>query len=560
MKIRIFLFIGICLIITSFFSVADAAQDNFPYCLVLQPYGPSHDLGACRSKEDKQRFLGKKIEDVWVSFDTTTGTGEIRLLNSHKEALQEYDKVIAEKRNYFQRGFTGKHDRIDTQDLSVGSKSILLSFMRTTGFFGVGGVSMKDSNTEGLGWTLVPEISITAFVQDKCLVYFGGGVSLLGYGNNYVDYHKVDKHGRSAEYWQIINTHPNFDHGKQYLIDQSTELAKVFSKNIKEKCSKAGQKKNTQSLSNGQQPRNISKYTQALVVETPQESDFKKVKPSDFKIIYPQSTSSATTKPATGSADITGSIFIGKVGGDGQILIDIPDGETATLSGDLTAFDGEISGWKFIRNFNQSSKPDPFQARVVMRDCHLDIRPVNETRWASDWSMDRIISTGNCDYSIGGDSTRILVDRGEVNFKTQSGVDITVEKADFGIGYDTKSGTSVVEAYNGSVKVSNKSGQVKTISSVYGSEINQIEVVKDGTMTEKTAIPQSGWEAFLASNQKKNQEVNAKSSLPVIPAILVLGIGGLIFFLYRTGRLIPFYKTFIQRAFELMKKIRFFDS
>ncbi|MBI1919188.1 hypothetical protein HYS29_01225 [Candidatus Microgenomates bacterium] len=571
MEIRTLLFIGIYLIIASFFPVTIAAQDNLPYCLMLQPNGPNHDLGKCLSEDDKQKFLGgKKIEDVQITFGTSIGSGEIKLLNSREEALQEYDKVIAETQNNFQRHRNGKDDRIEAQNLNIGNKSTLLLFMQATGFFSA--LGMKDLNTEGLGWVPIAEMSKTVFVQDNCLVYFGGWVSLRGYGNNYIDYHKVDKQGRSVEYWQIINTHPNFDHGKQYLIDQSTELAKVFIKNIKGKCSEAPQKKNTQqaqnpnsaqdqALPNDQQPQDISQYTQALVVEAPWENDFKKVQPSDFKIVYPESTSSAIVKPATQSANITGSIFIGKVGSEGELILQLPSGKEVKLEEDKSAFEGERPYLRWRDKIGTGQRYVTPKRNIYIKeiDCHIlleqerrdqeSLQRLGAIRYASDWGVDDTIivkPTGDCAYLNEGGPIRVLAGLGQITFKTPGGTAVSADNADFGIGYNAKSAISIVEVYNGSITVTNGADYSKTISTIYGSEIKRIEIDKNNEMAEKIAIPGSEWEAFLASRKTEAKNTNTNG---IMMTVIILGasIGGTMFFLYRTGKLKPFYKKYREK-------------
>lgn len=299
-----------------------------------------------------------------------------------------------------------------------------------------------------------------------------------------------------------------------------------------------------------------SNFTQALVENPPKESDFQKIPKSNFKKVNPVGTASATTKPATESANITGSIFIGKVGQEEKILVDLPNGTTATLADDQTAFEGEISGWKLLKGGNKPLSPRPLQVSIYAKDCHSEILEADPTRRANDWSGNNLITkiVGDCTYSNDGDPLRVFVDTGQVNFKTSSGVEISAQDSDFGVSFETTSGQSIVEIYNGSITITNKAGQSKTISTIYGSQINRIEVDKNGVMNEKIAIPQSQWEKFLASNQKDEKETDAGSNLPIVPAIVVLTAGGVIFFLYRTGKLLPLYKTSGQKITELLKK------
>lgn len=310
-----------------------------------------------------------------------------------------------------------------------------------------------------------------------------------------------------------------------------------------------------------QTEREILGYAQAFVDKPPSASDFQEVPLSDFIMVYPSATISAVPNPATPSANIKDNIFIGKVGGGGEIVIGLPNGGTTVLKDDKSAYDGELSdiSWRFGNN-PPPERPSAYQVKISDESCEtLHARALNNTcdfshrcRYAEIWDVQTPViyrKAQNCTYESEGAPSRILVERGNATLKTPGDVVATSGNADFGIGYDTKSGTSIVEAYNGSVKVSNKSGQTKKISTVYGSKIKRIEVDKNGTMTEKTAIPQSQWQAFLASNQKKE-----KANAPILLAIIVLGAGGFVLFLYRTGKLAPLYKTSIQRVSEFIKR------
>lgn len=309
----------------------------------------------------------------------------------------------------------------------------------------------------------------------------------------------------------------------------------------------------------------IPGYVQALVDKPPKASDFQNIPQSDFRIVYPTSTVSATPKPATDSAGIKDSIFIGKVGDKGEVVVESPNGERIFLTDDRSGYNFFNS--RFGITFPGSPLGNPAQVKIVEQDCHLLLAKNNRSeptiegepyreRYADIWDVQttRYVTVGDCTYLNEGGSGRVLVEQGQVTFKTPGDVTVVADKADFGIGYDTKSNTSIVEVYNGSVKVTNKSGQSKTISGVYGGQINRIEVGKDGVMTEKIAIPQSEWEAFLASSQKKEKEVNIKSNSPIIPIVVVLGLGGLIFFLHRTGKLILLSKILNQKLSGTIKK------
>ncbi|GEM_PF-3553512 len=579
MKILTFLFIGIgiYLIVASFHAAFVYAQDSLPRCGLFDKYDNSISIEDCLSSEDiKTLVVRKTMEDV-VIYSVVGQDNVIRLFNSKNEALQEYNNVISETQKDFQRNLRGSLDRIDTQNLSVGSQGTLLYAMQGIPFFDFVNIPVReeDMKLEGLGRTFLPERSKTVFVQDNCLVYFNGSVYLNRYMINFKKYHEAKKIPYE-QYWKLSNNHPNFDHGKQYFIDQSIELARILSKNIKGKCGRAAQKKNdsqtqnpvyNQPSSNTQPSQDLSKAAQAFVVEVPQANDFKKVKLSDFKIIYPVSTSSAAVKLATQSANIEDSIFIGKIGGDGKLVVDLPSEENVNLNDDMTGTYGKTYNFRLHLSDIPSDPYKPVSLDVVTKyiSCEQQLRPMIEYmrsgvyRASSDWGwgtyIEKNILEEGCSYINESGATRILVEKGTETILTPSGVSVSANKADFGIAYDAKSALSIVEIYNGSVTVTNKAGQAKKISTVYGSQINRIEVNKDGVMTEKIAIPLSKWEAFLASQQKETEGGTSRNALPVLVVIIVLGMGGAVFFLYRKGKLMPLYKTLRQKISGMTKKI-----
>lgn len=309
----------------------------------------------------------------------------------------------------------------------------------------------------------------------------------------------------------------------------------------------------------------------ALIDKPPKKSDFRKVSRSDFKLVYPVGTSSANLKPATQSANLKERIFIGKVGGEGEVVVERANGDSVSLKDDMTAHDGYTSpelrrvlskyGTSTVRNVvpDQHIYYREVDCQILLKQAKQDqetLQRLGFIRKTSDfsfWSYDIIHTTqiGNCALFVEGGPVRMLTEQGRVTFKTLGDALISADNADFGVFYDSSSSTSFVDVYNGSVKVSNKSGQAKTISSVYGSGIKQIVVAKDGTMNEKIAIPQSEWEAFLASQQKKDE---ASGNIWLVAGtIAVLGVGGLIFFLHWKGKLLPLYKTLSQKVSGMNK-------
>ncbi|MBI2021674.1 hypothetical protein HYS93_02185 [Candidatus Daviesbacteria bacterium] len=356
------------------------------------------------------------------------------------------------------------------------------------------------------------------------------------------------------------------------------ELNKAIDKEIARRCVAVPKGKSpspnpteqpTQDQSSDNNPSKIPNYTQALVENSPKERDFQKVSKSDFKKVNPVSTASATPKPATQSANITGSIFIGKIGSEGELILQLPDGKEVKLTEDKSAFEGErpYSRWRDLIGTGQSYVTPKRNIYIEEIDCHIlleqerrdqeSLQRLGAIRYASEWGVDETIivkPTGNCTYLNEGGPVRVLAGEGQVTFKTPGGASVSAGNADFGIGYNAKSATSIVEVYNGSITVKNKAGSPKTISAVYGSQIKQIEVDKNGVMSEKIAIPQSQWQAFLASKQEKKDETKGNILL-IVGAVAVFGLGGVVFFLYQTGKLLLLYQIASQKITEILKKI-----
>lgn len=308
--------------------------------------------------------------------------------------------------------------------------------------------------------------------------------------------------------------------------------------------------------------KEIPGYVQAFVDKPPKASDFPEIPRSDFIKVYPVATISPVPRSATSSANSKDTIFVGKVGGEGKVVIGLPNGGTTVLKDDKSAYEGGMSSlsWRFGDTF--APPPERPYVKIVERDCHLEAAYINRNRneptierdrYAEIWDAQTTTykTVGDCTYLNEAAPVRVLVNQGNAIFKTLGGVAVSANKADFGIGYNAKSALSIVEVYNGSVEVSNNSGQIKKVSTVYGSRIKRVEIDRDGTMIEKIGVPQSEWGAFLASSQKKEKEVNAESNLPIVSVVLVLVMGGLTLFIYRIGKLKPLYEKF--KKFEIKK-------
>ncbi len=482
------------------------------------------------------------ISPVDINYDYPGG---IAVYNSGSKAKKRMEEQLPLTKKVFEETNYGmpaaNRIPLTEEDISIGEGGKLI-FAGNRDYAGDEGIPPQKRLQED--WIPVYRAAIM-FTTGKCVVSITADTDVpeTRVGSKY--------HIRSKG-----NQHPGFDHGKQSLTDKLTQIAREVESNSAQIC--------------GGNISNPLNHTQSLVIEPPKESDFQKVSKSDFKQVNPVGTASATLKSATESANITGSMFIGKVGGDGELILQLPDGKEVSLKDDKSAFEGERpSGFRF-RDFKGSGSNYTAPKRhVYVKEIDCNILLEQERRdqeiikrtggitYASDWGVDETIivkPTGNCSYTNEGGPVRVLAGQGQATFKTPGGVAVSAENADFGIGYNAKSGLSVIEVYNGSITVTNKAGNAKTMSATYGSEIKQIEVDKEGVTSEKIAIPLSQWQAFLASKQEKKDETKG-ITLPIVGVAAVLGLGGIAFFLYRSGKLIPLYQTSKQKIAELLKKI-----
>lgn len=483
------------------------------------------------------------ISPVDVNYDYPGG---IAVYNSESKAKKRMEEQLPLTKKVFEDTNYGMPaaDRIPLteEDIPIGEGGKLI-FAGNRDYSGDEGIPLQKRLQED--WIPVYRAAIM-FTTGKCVVSITADTDVpeARVGSKY--------HNKSKG-----NQHPGFDHGKQSLTDKLTQIAREVESNSAQTC--------------GGNISNPLNHTQSLVIEPPKESDFQKVSKSDFKQVNPVGTASATLKSATESANLSGIIFVGKIGGDGELILQLPDGKDLKLTDDKSAFEGERpSGFRF-RDFNGSvNNYNAPKRHVYIKevDCHIlleqekrdqeIIKRFGGITYASDWGVDDTIiikPTGDCSYTNEGGPVRVLAGGGQVNFKTPGGAAVSANNADFGIGYNAKSAISIVEVYNGSINVTSSAGNSKTISATYGSEIKQIEVDKNGVMSEKIAIPLSQWQAFLASKQEKKDEAKG-NTLPVVGVVAVLGLGGIIFFLYRTGKLLPLYRISSHKIAEMFQKIR----
>lgn len=553
MKIRLSFFVIILFLLLRITSVAAQKSSSFSNNLTLRCTAfpnvfPQNFIRSPDSFGKGDNSIICKFYNPWVENKKEPSGSE-----SDVDIIPDYVHISGSK---IAKDLYEQQKNTDTTDEFNRYKIIAQDVVGEKSYFGVQGVAFVNPAE---GQNVV--IGRLAFFKGPCFV------TLQYYSKmnaNVTQYHPYKDRPPGFE-----NLHPSFDHGAKRIREEMEIIAgnitnvcgsnKILANN-EGSISRDTDKQPVNESSKNSKPQSSfkkdpSRYSQALVIESPKENYFQKVPQSDFKIVYPIGTASANLV-ATNSAGITGSIFIGKVGNQGQIVIKLPNGESIVLKDDKTAYKDSMPNWWYFRNFGTAPAPVDYFLKPNISykevDCHIlleqekkdeeELQRFGEIRRANNYNLyDRtyIIPTGDCDFQITGGTARVLVEKGELSLTTQSGTTLTASNADFGIGYDTESGFSTIEIYNGSVNIANKVGQSKKISTVYGSQINRIEVDKNGAMTEKIALSQSEWEAFLASQEKDSS---------FVLVIIVLAMGGFILFLYRKGKLKSLYITLIQKT------------
>lgn len=140
---------------------------------------------------------------------------------------------------------------------------------------------------------------------------------------------------------------------------------------------------------------------------------------------------------------------------------------------------------------------------------------------------------------------------------SETGVMLGTKGTDYGMSYNPETKKTIVEIYDGTVEIIDQSSNqvLATLSTTYNGEIKQVEINENKVIQERIAIPKSEWDAFLTSNKKQpERSVNTTNPTPFLVVIVVLALGGGVFFLYRTGKLVFLYKKYIQKTPVLHKK------
>ena len=107
----------------------------------------------------------------------------------------------------------------------------------------------------------------------------------------------------------------------------------------------------------------------------------------------------------------------------------------------------------------------------------------------------------------------------------------TVTGTHFAVAHDERTGISIFEIYDGTIKITNdKTNKTIALSSSYDKPIKRVEIGKDGEFLYKTAIPKDEW-------RERNQGVSGWTGLlpfpwPVAAGVAALGVIG--YLIYRS--------------------------
>lgn len=395
-----------------------------------------------------------------------------------------------------------------------------------------------------------------------------GLCALKIYSGSYADlidkYHVFSVNNDGVVYYD--NKHPGFYHDREEELRRLAQSAADKVWNISTGLCGA-QKSNERAQDN-------KEYVKSELDKRPKVDDFTKVTINEFTKVYPVSTISATPSPkkapkvSTASTKTMGDIFIGKIGDEGKIDVELPDKQTASLRGNKTGIDT----WEYFLDFYQHLNWDISiewarmlfemsqltDTSLVKQDACLFrtlwyIEGIGKVSVQAKWDKEkkRCLRIFVTDGFI-----RVLSDEGNLPLIIPNGLTVMPNKADFLVGFNSSSQTSVIEVYDGSLVVKNKTGSSKTIASAYDSEIKRLEIDMNGTITEKIAIPKSEWEEFLTKRQEKSEGSVRENTSSLFVIMLVLIIGGITILLYRAGKLLPVYKKTKEKIIGSIRNIK----
>ncbi|MBI2035929.1 MAG: hypothetical protein HYT12_04620 [Candidatus Liptonbacteria bacterium] len=177
----------------------------------------------------------------------------------------------------------------------------------------------------------------------------------------------------------------------------------------------------------------------------------------------------------------------------------------------------------FFRGSSLAVYPDSKVNLSVAENPHVDIGgPADSPKIVAE------VNTGSAIYVSGGPAEDILSSMPDF-LGAVSGYGVSHKKTAYGIAHDPENGKSVIEIYDGEIEIFDRqTGKVlASLSTVFGADIKRIEIDAGGIMTEKIAIPQSEWVAFVAKTEKGTLSTAWRWGA----AILIIGSIG--YFVYR---------------------------
>lgn len=258
-----------------------------------------------------------------------------------------------------------------------------------------------------------------------------------------------------------------------------------------------------------QPEENLSQFIQSLIGSAPADDDLKfSPKPSDMpsEKKWPDLSEQPTKKPLTATvAELDGTADIQLADGS---WVAIEKGSFIPTDAIVHTGFGSTMKLHFSDNLeiimrsleDVSMKIFKENASVYRRELKLETGELRFKVLEGDWKTDMRVSTPNSTASPEG--------------------------TDFGVSYDKKTGATIWEIYDGTLLITDKiNGRVEILSSSYGKPIKRLEIFKDGTMINQTAIPKSEWLTFQAQGQSSARSSN-KGWFIALALIAVAGYFG----------------------------------
>ncbi len=170
-------------------------------------------------------------------------------------------------------------------------------------------------------------------------------------------------------------------------------------------------------------------------------------------------------------------------------------------------------------------------ARILLNQKGKEIIVEGPIKFRVEWGVEDLGEEWNEHFEILEGDGRIKFDHMDTKgfiqvedrmFLLVGGKLIRLNGTDLGVSYDSDTGESIVELYDGEISVNDNQGTEEVVMKTeYGGEIKRVEVSEKGEITEKVGIPGSDWDDFqkLASKGRLLGIING------VVTILVIGGG-----------------------------------